>query len=59
VYLDFGKKVAVYYGEVSQHTTIQVLMVSILCLSGTYRGGFPGFLAFVSETLRLYLLLGH
>ncbi|HEY5748466.1 MAG TPA: hypothetical protein VIU12_20490 [Chryseolinea sp.] len=50
-YVDFGKQVAVYYGEVSQLTIIQVLLVSIACLGGTYLGIF--FRAVVFRTLKL------
>ncbi|HEY5750689.1 MAG TPA: hypothetical protein VIU12_31720 [Chryseolinea sp.] len=50
-YVDFGKQVAVYYGEVSQLTIIQVLMVSIACLGGTYLGIF--FRAVVFRRLKL------
>lgn len=51
VYLEFGKKLAVYYGEVSPRTLIQVLMVSIACLAGTYLGIF--FRAFIFRTITL------
>ncbi|HEY5749076.1 MAG TPA: hypothetical protein VIU12_23570 [Chryseolinea sp.] len=50
-YVDFGKQVAVYYGEVSPLTIIQVLLVSIACLGGTYLGIF--FRAVVFRTLKL------
>lgn len=50
-YVDFGKQIAVYYGEVSQLTIIQVLMVALACLGGTYLGIF--FRAVVFRTLKL------
>ena len=40
IYLDYFKKIAVYYGEVSQITIIQVLIVSLLTITMVYGGIF-------------------
>lgn len=38
IYLDYFKKIAVYYGEVSQLTIIQVLVVSLVTITAVYLG---------------------